>query len=151
MLWLITPNTREARKRCLAAGIRPEMFCCETLTPAQVEERLPAGDIGFLLRDDNVTNRVAFPNKFAQYINAGLLTILTKGLVEPSDLSTRYGVSIVLDSPSTPLAQQPWRGFLFGALERRAGKLEAFHNTCHDLVRNHLMYSRTIQPLIAKI
>ena len=151
LLWMITPDADKAKAKCLASGIRNERFRCETLSPSEVEERLAAGDIGFLLRDDNVTNRVAFPNKFAQYVNAGLLTVLTKGLAEPAALSTRYGVSVVLDSPTASLAEQPWREALFGALRRRAAKLDAFHAACHELVRNHLLYSRTIQPLIDKI
>ena len=148
VLWLITPDTALCHEKCLAAGIPRERFRSETLLPDEIQERLPAGDIGFLLRDDNVTNHVAFPNKFAQYVNAGLLTVLTRGLSEPATLSMEYGASIVLDSPWTSLSMQPWQTILSEALARREGGMSAFHASCHTLVKDHLVYSRTARPLI---
>ena len=95
--------------------------------------------------------RVAFPNKFAEYVNAGLITVLTQRLAEPTALSLSYGVSLVLDSPWTSLAASFWRDALLEALTRRNSSLHAFYAACHDLVRDHLMYSRNIRPLIDKI
>jgi hypothetical protein len=148
VLWLITPDAGASSAKCISAGIPPERFCCETLLPDEIGKRLPAGDLGFILREDNVTNRVAFPNKFAQYVNAGLLTVLTKGLAEPAALLKHYGVSIMLDSPLTSLADRSWRNVLADAVGKRTEQLESFHLSCHTLVRDHLTYERAIQPLV---
>jgi hypothetical protein len=42
------------------------------LKPEAVQDLLLACDIGLLLREDTVTNRVASPTKFAEYLDAGL-------------------------------------------------------------------------------
>lgn len=42
-----------------------------------------ACDIGYIIRDYNETNRVAFPNKFSDYLSSGLLVALNKALPEP--------------------------------------------------------------------
>ena len=52
----------------------------------QIFEYLSACDVGMLIRDDNFTNRVAFPNKFSDYINAGLSIVISPSLREPTRL-----------------------------------------------------------------
>ena len=39
-------------------------------------EALCAFDFGFLLRNDSITNFVAFPNKYSEYINARLSIVV---------------------------------------------------------------------------
>ena len=38
---------------------------------------MTAGDFAFLLRDDYITNKVAYPNKLLEYVSAGLKVITT--------------------------------------------------------------------------
>jgi hypothetical protein len=54
-----------------------------------------ACDVGFLVRDYNVTNRVAFPNKFSDYLNAGLMVALNKALPEPYELLEKYKIEFI--------------------------------------------------------
>ena len=53
---------------------------CDSLRADHVAATLPAGDFAFLLRDHYVTNEVAYPNKFIEYISAGLKVISTRYL-----------------------------------------------------------------------
>ena len=47
----------------------------DTLPYNMVDETLCAGDFAFMLRDDLVTNHVAFPNKYCEYIASGMKII----------------------------------------------------------------------------
>ena len=49
----------------------------DALSPGDVMNILPAGDFAFLLRDDYITNKVAYPNKLLDYVSAGLKVITT--------------------------------------------------------------------------
>ncbi len=62
----------------------------ESFSPQQVQEVLYAGDIGMLLRDKCITNTVAFPNKFSEYMAAGLEIICSTALAEPSIIVSEY-------------------------------------------------------------
>jgi glycosyltransferase involved in cell wall biosynthesis len=46
----------------------------------QVHEALSACDVGLLVREPSVTNRVASPTKFAEYLSAGLKVLVSEGL-----------------------------------------------------------------------
>ncbi len=46
----------------------------------RVHEVLSACDIGLLVRESSVTNRVASPTKFAEYLSAGLQVLVSEGL-----------------------------------------------------------------------
>lgn len=61
-------------------------FCAELLNPDIYFESLCGCDVGFILRDYNETNRVAFPNKFSDYLVSGLLIALNNALPEPMRL-----------------------------------------------------------------
>lgn len=56
---------------------------------------LTACDVGFLIRDYNVTNRVAFPNKFADYLNAGLTLAMNDSVVEPFKIMNNYDIEYI--------------------------------------------------------
>ncbi len=54
------------------AGQFPERVCRRWLKHEEILPHLHAADYGVMLRDDSVTNRVASPTKFAEYLVAGL-------------------------------------------------------------------------------
>ena len=58
-------------------------FCVKLLNKENYEKALCACDVGYILRDYKETNRVAFPNKFSDYLSAGLLIAMNKALPEP--------------------------------------------------------------------
>ena len=62
------------------------------------EEYLPtlcACDVGYLIRAYNETNRVAFPNKFSEYLSCGLLIAMNGALPEPMRILKRHGVAYI--------------------------------------------------------
>ena len=57
-----------------------------------------ASDIGLLLRKRRLTNTVASPIKFSEYLCAGLPVILTKGVGDTENYIEKFGVGEVLES-----------------------------------------------------
>lgn len=63
--------------------------------PAAVPALLRGCDHGILLREDSITNRVASPTKFAEYLAAGLPVIISDGLGDFSGMVRREGLGTV--------------------------------------------------------
>ena len=66
----------------------------------ELEKALCAFDYGFLLRDEDITNYVAFPNKYSDYINARLTVIVKNKNIGyyPNDASREALIQNVEDS-----------------------------------------------------
>ena len=63
---------------------------------------LCAGDYAFLLRDDYVTNNVAYPNKFLEYVSCGLKIIATPYVHDVADQIRKFNLGVIYDY-SSPL------------------------------------------------
>jgi len=61
---------------------------------------ISAGDYGVMLRDQNVTNSVAAPVKFAEYLCCGLKVICSENLGDYSEFVTAFEVGHVIGSSS---------------------------------------------------
>ena len=58
----------------------PDQIQYKWVSTDEVHATLLAGDYGILMREQSVTNSVASPTKFAQYLAAGLNVIVSEGL-----------------------------------------------------------------------
>ena len=144
VLWLMTPAPDVVKRKCLDKGIPARRIVCEHLTPAEVDARLPAADIGFLIRDDNITNRVAFPNKFAQYINCGLLVLMTSIKSDPVELAEKFGIAFFIDNPWVKFGEDPCLSRVVAAVKARNKNIPEFHGRCYDLVCAKLTYKSNV-------
>ncbi len=68
----------------------------------QVAATLRRCDHGLLVREDRITNRVASPTKFAEYLHAGLPVIVSEGIGDLAELVTRDRLGQV-HRPNGPL------------------------------------------------
>lgn len=66
------------------------------LDHGQVQAALNACDYGIMLREDTITNRVASPTKFAEYLRSGLRIIASEGLGDFSELVKTERLGVVL-------------------------------------------------------
>jgi len=65
---------------------------------------LQSCDYGILIRDNKVTNRVASPVKFAEYLNAGLSVLISEGVGDFSAFVTQHQCGMII-SDSIPELQ----------------------------------------------
>ncbi len=82
----------------------PDRVQCKWLEPEQVFDELCLADYGILLREDNLTNRVSSPVKFAEYLNAGLNVIISSCVKDFAGFVRKHDCGIVMDEPDTEIA-----------------------------------------------
>jgi hypothetical protein len=68
------------------------------VAPDKVFEELKACDYGILLREDKLTNRVASPVKFAEYLNAGLMVLISDGIGDFSDFVREHNCGQIVEN-----------------------------------------------------
>ncbi|MCO6482375.1 MAG: hypothetical protein J5I62_06235 [Flavobacteriales bacterium] len=79
--------------------------------PAEVHGVLNACDHALLVREDTVTNRVASPTKFAEYLACGLPVIISAHIGDFSGLVHRQALgTVMVDSHDLPPLERPSAG-----------------------------------------
>lgn len=66
----------------------PGQVICKHLKSNQVADYLLIGDYGLLIRENSVTNKVASPVKYAEYLASGLKVIISQELGDYTQLSS---------------------------------------------------------------
>ncbi len=64
----------------------------------EVQKVLAACDYGILFRENSVTNQVASPTKFAEYLSAGLPVIISENLGDYSDFTKTHHCGMVISA-----------------------------------------------------
>lgn len=64
-----------------------EKVSVQFVEPAKVKEYLYIADYGILFREQSITNKVASPVKFAEYLSCGLKVVISKNLGDYSDFA----------------------------------------------------------------
>ncbi len=70
---------------------------------SEVPSVLMACDIGILIREQSITNKVASPTKFAEYLSAGLPVIITENLGDYSFFVAKHHCGYVVTGSEFPL------------------------------------------------
>ena len=70
--------------------------------PHKVKQYLSMGDYGLLLREESVTNRVASPTKFAEYLAAGLKVIVSPHIGDFSEFVEKHDCGLVISKTGHP-------------------------------------------------
>ena len=92
-------SKRDANNSALEAAY-PGRVQVKWLDHAQVSGALAECDYGLMVRERTVTNHVASPTKFAEYLSNGLKVIANEGLGDFSELIRTHDLGIVLDEGS---------------------------------------------------
>lgn len=88
-------SKRDANNSALEAAY-PGRVEVKWLDHAQVAQALATCDYGIMLRERTITNQVASPTKFAEYLSNGLKVITNEGLGDFSELVRKEDLGIVL-------------------------------------------------------
>jgi glycosyltransferase involved in cell wall biosynthesis len=93
----ITTQPAPMRQAMERFGLAPADAVVVSVDPADVPRHLAAADAGLLLRASNVTNRVASPVKFGEYLAAGVPVIVSEGVGDYSAAVRRCGLGEVVE------------------------------------------------------
>lgn len=88
-------------KEIIGDRIHPSEVKVIQVPHREVAEYLFAADIGVLLRDDRLTNRVASPIKFSEYMCCGLPCILSENIGDTAEVVRSGRAGMVLPSERT--------------------------------------------------
>lgn len=76
------------------------------VTHEEVHIELQQCDYGILIRDDKITNQVASPVKYAEYLSAGLKVLISPKLGDFSDFTIIYNCGIIIKN-EIPFLSKP--------------------------------------------
>lgn len=79
---------------------RSDCTIVDSYSADEVKRVLCAGDFAFLLRGDYVTNHVAYPNKFLEYVSSGMKIIATENVDDVAKQVRDYSVGIIIKDDS---------------------------------------------------
>jgi len=74
-----------------------EKIIVDSLQYSAVNSTICAGDFAFLLRKDCVTNNVAYPNKFIEYVQSGMKIIATPYVKDVAEQIDEYNLGVVIE------------------------------------------------------
>jgi len=98
--------------KMLKSKIEPRDVQVIKVPHGEVPGYLCAADVGVLLREDTLTNNVAAPIKFHEYMCCGLPCILSENIGDTAQVIREIGAGIVLDSKGTVPSVSEIRGLL---------------------------------------
>jgi len=98
------------------------------LKPDDVRYQLNLCDAGILVREDTITNRVASPTKFAEYLAAGIPVLISQKLGDFSALVAEHDLGVVVEEGKplpvlkqvSPAERQRLRDFALKHFTKRA-------------------------------
>jgi glycosyltransferase involved in cell wall biosynthesis len=93
----ITPDVAQMRAALTAANVPITATTVTRLPQQEVASYLSAGDVGFLLRADNIVNRVSVPVKLGEYLAAGIPVVVSRVDGWLQDLVTRAAAGWSVD------------------------------------------------------
>ena len=78
-------------------GISERDYSIYSAKHEEVPNYALAGDIGVLLRDNSIVNKVAAPAKFGEYLALGIPVIVTRGIGDTEEFVKKHKVGSVID------------------------------------------------------
>ncbi len=138
-LLVLTGAPDLASKYAEACGLAKQDYAVLRVPPAEVRPMMSVGDVGCLIRHDNLLNRVASPVKFADYLGAGLPVLLSPGIGDCSEMVRATGLGIVWEETTCLLPELA--SALRSLLELRSDNQR---EACRELAQN-FSWTKTMQ------
>lgn len=137
----ITTQPEQFRQMGLALGVPTERLTCLRTGASGVARLTSAADIGLMLRDETIVNRVASPVKFAEYMASGLPVLITPGLGDYSYAVASRQLGIVVTG--TPDCDKEIALCVDRIREIRAQR-DQFSKRCCEFATTHLSWENSI-------
>lgn len=141
---MATPDPDGARELAHQAGIGDRLVSAERVRDDRLIQWLAGGDVGLLLRRSDMTNRVAFPNKFAQYLAAGMLVLSSPGLAAVAEIIEQRHLGVLAAPDEEEGIVVP---AICSALSERARNMYEYIARAHHACREETDMSMHVRPL----
>lgn len=145
-LLVLTPDVKRIAAAIAESGIAADRATVTSVPHRQVAAHLAASDLGLLLREADVVNRVASPMKFAEYIAAGVPVVLTDQIGDVSDMVRDEGIGCVLPKLGRHEANTPPLRLLLDTLDRDPA---AMRRRCCDAAVRYMSWDGAIDAICA--
>ena len=128
-----------------SAGVASRDVTIRSAAHEDVATYLMAADLGVLLREDNLTNRVACPVKFSEYLRCGLPVLLTEHIGDLGALVNRerLGCTVRFPLDQEEVTQAAWTVRRWLETEE-----DAYRERCSMLAEKHMSWNGQIDKLI---
>jgi len=90
LLLLINGDKRMVNNFLISSGLNMGNITIISAGHDDVPRFLMAGDVGLIIRDDNLLNAVSFPTKFGEYLSSGLFIISTGVVLDIANFIKSY-------------------------------------------------------------
>lgn len=98
-LLMLVSNTQHITEKSKELHINKESIITMTVKNDEVNNYYNAADFGLLLREKSLTNEVAYPTKFSEYLLSGLPVIMTKHIGCIKDANKQNAIIIENTKP----------------------------------------------------
>jgi len=120
-LLFLTNNVSYARK--YFDGMDGRDYLVISVPYSEVPAYLNAADIGILLRERNLVNRVASPIKFSEYLSCGLPIIISRGVGDTEEIIKEHRVGKLVDSDELKMDKNDLIQLMDGVERERIAKI----------------------------
>jgi len=143
-LLILTIYRNQVRKICEAINLSPQDYITMTADRSIYNDILMAGDIGLMLRDKKMTNFVAFPNKFNDYVFSNML-VVTSNIDDVRLIVERYKIGIKIDDIFKPSIGEI--ELLTTSIVNRSKNIERFYSLSKEVYEKYLYFPNTLKLL----
>lgn len=126
----LTLATDQARRAFLERAWPSDDYTVTAVPHQDIKDYLTLGDLGMLLREDNLVNRVASPVKLGEYLACGVPVCMTPHVGDLSDLVSEHKVGLVVTLNDESL-DEALASFVQDIRYRR----ESYRKRCRELSR----------------
>ncbi|ABK19019.1 glycosyltransferase [Syntrophobacter fumaroxidans] len=143
----ITTNANSMKHMIAAHGIQKEDASVVSIPHDRVPSYLAAADVGLLLREASLLNRVSSPVKFGEYLAAGIPVVMSEGIGDYSMLAESERVGMVIDMRSL---QHPEKiaAAVCGFVQQCRREGEALRSRCRAVARQQLSWDAHLPKLV---
>jgi len=129
----LTRDEDAARGAIAARGWSSDAYTVASVPHEQVKHYVAIGDIGLLLREDNLVNRVASPVKLGEYLACGVPVCITRYVGDLADIVAREGIGVAIDLNDSA-GLRDVEAFVDDVARNR----ELYRRRCREWARAHL-------------
>jgi glycosyltransferase involved in cell wall biosynthesis len=98
LFMLFVTQQPDSLRKIVKGQIQPQEMQVIRTPHSEVAGYLCAGDVGILVREDTLTNNVAAPIKFSEYMCCGLPCIISANIGDTAEIILKGNAGIILDS-----------------------------------------------------